>query len=396
MSLPLASLLADTDLCVKCGLCLPHCPTYELSRQEGDGPRGRIALAQGLARDLLLPTAPLLAHLDGCLACRACEAVCPAKVPYGRVLDAARARLATPARTRSTRLLGAVLGSASARALLRCLLWLMQPLAPLLRRLARLKRTPRLARLASLWPRFGRLAAPQSASQGSVAIFIGCVGDVLERQLAQDLLELLAALGIRAVIPVQQGCCGALHQHGGLPAAAAESARRNAQAFAGAAVILPLASGCATGLIDGDAALGSRLRDPSAWLAEQLEARPLALARLKLRVAVHSACTQVNVLRAGGASERLLRLIPGIELRVLAPAGGCCGAAGTHFLSQPATADALLAPKLASVDALAPDLIVSPNIGCSLHLAAGLRRQGQDVEVLHPISLLARAWRAAL
>src|SRR5579859_3655762 len=82
--------LADADKCVKCALCLPHCPTYRVTLDEGESPRGRIALMQGLATGALDATPRLAAHLDHCLACRACEAVCPAEVPYGRLIDSAR------------------------------------------------------------------------------------------------------------------------------------------------------------------------------------------------------------------------------------------------------------------------------------------------------------------
>ncbi len=85
--------LADADKCVKCALCLPHCPTYRQSLDEGESPRGRIALMQGLATGALEITPALSGHLDRCLACRACEAVCPAEVPYGKLIDAARALL---------------------------------------------------------------------------------------------------------------------------------------------------------------------------------------------------------------------------------------------------------------------------------------------------------------
>src|SRR5215475_8968771 len=92
MSMP-AFPLADADKCVKCALCLPHCPTYRVSKDEGESPRGRIALMQGMATGALELTPALSRHLDQCLACRACEAVCPAEVPYGKLIDAGRAEL---------------------------------------------------------------------------------------------------------------------------------------------------------------------------------------------------------------------------------------------------------------------------------------------------------------
>ena len=124
------ALLQDADLCVKCGLCLPHCPTYLDSEHEADSPRGRIALAQGLIGGTLADGASLRAHLDGCLSCRKCEAVCPARVPYGRILDAARQELAArdPQPDRSLRWLSRLLVPAPMRVLLRGLIALLRKL----------------------------------------------------------------------------------------------------------------------------------------------------------------------------------------------------------------------------------------------------------------------------
>ena len=114
----LAPLLRDADLCVKCGLCLPRCPTYLETQHEADSPRGRIALIQGLAAGRVLLSPTLEQHLDGCLSCRACESVCPAQVPYGRVLDGGRELLAQqrPARVRALRLLAPLLTRRAPRA----------------------------------------------------------------------------------------------------------------------------------------------------------------------------------------------------------------------------------------------------------------------------------------
>lgn len=372
----LADTLADADLCVKCGLCLPHCPTYRLSAHEADGPRGRIALTQGLLTGAVAATPSLTAHLDGCLSCRACEAVCPAKVPYGRVLDAARTTLATPQRTRLTRLLGWALASPALRGLARSALWL----------LGRALKPP----LARRW------RAVPAPKQAEVALFTGCVGDIAERAVLHDALRLLKAVGIAAAIPPAQGCCGALHQHGGLPQAAADCASRNARAFAQSTLVLPLASGCGAALRDlggkdgTDApALAPKVRDLCATLAKLLDENPQAFQARPLRVGIHTACTQVHVFGARDAVRRLLSRIPQIELVDLAPQSGCCGAAGTAFITQPAQATALLAPKLDAAAGL--DLIVSANIGCTLHLQAGLRKRGLAMPVLHPVSLLAQA-----
>lgn len=387
------SLLAAADLCVKCGLCLPHCPTYRLDRHEAEGPRGRIALAQGLATGMLAATPTLTAHIDSCLSCRACEAVCPAKVPYGAIADATRARLATPERTRRVRWFAALLDRPALRGLLRLLLWLLPAPRPRIGK----ARNP-LAALLAARPTVPHLRAVAAPAQAPLALFTGCVGDIIERGALADAQRLFAAAGVTVAVPPDQGCCGALHQHGGLPEDAATRARRNARAFSDCAQVLPLASGCGAALrdlggasVDGLPPLAPRVQDLCSVLAAHLDARPPPLRPLPLRVAIHTACTQANVFGARNAIRQLLARIPQIELVELAPDGGCCGAAGLGFLERPEQARQLRVPKLDAAATLAPAVLVSANVGCAMHLAAGLRERGLAVEVLHPVSLLARA-----
>ena len=122
--------LAKADQCVKCGICLPHCPTYRVTQNEADSPRGRIMLMQGLATGMLGAEPALQAHLDGCLTCRACEAVCPAEVPYGELIDSVREVLQEiqPTRNRVARLMARVLVNKSMLFLTAALLWLYQRL----------------------------------------------------------------------------------------------------------------------------------------------------------------------------------------------------------------------------------------------------------------------------
>lgn len=395
--------LADADLCVKCGLCLPHCPTYGQSQNEADSPRGRIMLMQGLAIGRIVPSSTLERHLDGCLGCRACERVCPATVPYGTLIDAGRTLLAEqrPARLRRSRWISAVLSRRPLRRLLAVLLRVygVTGLQMLIRRFRLLGRGP-LARLESTLPTVSRPARSTppviDAPRGEVAIFSGCIDDVADPDLAGDLALLLADCGFTAITPAAQTCCGAIDQHAGDPQRAARLASRNIEAFgAGHTPILGLATGCAATLADyprlvaNGQPFANRLRDPVAFLLEHGER--LRFKPTPLRVAIHEPCTQKNVIREGDALRRLLARVP--ELDVVEPdaSGRCCGAAGTHFVTHPAEADALLQPKLDAATRLAPDVIVSANIGCALHLAGGLRRAGGvSPEVLHPVRLLAR------
>ena len=392
--------LQAADQCVKCGLCLPHCPTYRATLDEAESPRGRLALIQGFANGLLVPDAAAEAHLDGCLTCRACEVVCPALVPYGRLIDAAREHLAQarPHRSRAARLMAAVLTRPALRALVVLPLWLYQRLGlqGLVRRL-RLLGHGRLARLESLlprlhWPRLPAVTA--SAAAADVMLFANCTSPLAEPQALRAAVTLLEALGCRVAVPPDQGCCGAMHQHAGLPQPARACAARNVAAFAGTAPVVGVASGCAAqlleyGLLAGDAGrdLARRTRDLAGFVAAHPRFAALEFAPLEARVLVHTPCTQRNVVKAPDSTRRLLERIPGLRLEALD--AGCCGAAGSYFVTRPAMADALLEPALEAARRARPDRLVSSNVGCAMHLAAGLRRAGLTVRVSHPLELLA-------
>ncbi|PTU30659.1 (Fe-S)-binding protein [Stenotrophobium rhamnosiphilum] len=393
---------ADADLCVKCGLCLPHCPTYEQTQNEADSPRGRIALMQGLANGLIQPSNGLNAHLDGCLSCRACETVCPAKVPYGRLIDSGRALLhqKSPRQNTAIRLISFWLTKASARKFAATFLWLYQRsgMQSVLRHTHLLGRG-RIARLDSLLPRISLPRPLQNNARKaltSVSLFTGCTGELADRQTLQDALHVLSKLGISVDIPARQGCCGALHQHTGYPAEAAKLAQNNVQAFGSNTTILSSASGCGATLMEypeilgaSGAAFSQRVQDLSTFLLSKWP-NDLALKPLKMRVAIHTPCTLKNVMKGGDAVRALLEKIPGVEIVALDSKDRCCGAAGSYFITQPEMADQLLAEKLVMTRVLVPDIIISSNIGCSMHLAAGLRREGIKAELLHPVSLLAR------
>lgn len=396
---PPALPLQVADQCVKCGMCLPHCPTYRVTLDEAESPRGRLALMQGLAHGVITPDAAMEAHLDRCLTCRACEVVCPARVPYGRLIDATRERLAAhrPQRTRAARLMAAVLTRPVLRALVVAPLVLYQRLGLqwVVRRLRLLGRGP-LARLESLlprlhWPRLPAATAPAGATD--VMLFANCTSPLAEPQALRAAVALLEAAGCRVAVPRDQGCCGAMHQHAGLPDPARACASRNAAAFAGAAPVVGVASGCTAQLLEYELMLGAagkdlaaRTRDVGGFLLSHPGFAALRFRPLEARVLVHTPCTQRNVVRAPDTTRQLLERIPGLRLEALD--SGCCGAAGSYFVTQPAMADALLEPKLEVARRAPADLLVSSNVGCAMHLASGLRRAGLKARVLHPLALL--------
>ena len=389
-----ARLIALADQCVMCGLCLPSCPTYGLAREEGESPRGRIALIRGLAERRLTPTPGLIRHLDQCLACRRCEAVCPAQVRYGELIAGVRA---LPAMRRQRRMWLSLLTSWLTSRHWR---WLLLSLKPLLRlgmpwwRRGHGAWAHRLRLLAELpAPERPQATRPVRIGGARVAIVPGCIAAPYEAALREQARQLLAATG-ETTVEVEAGlCCGTLARHADQAELAARQQHRLVDAVraCGAGVVLGTATGCQAELNRLFADLPIQLRELHVHLAERLRRRPLSFRPMSCRVAVHRPCSQ-RLLGPGSADavDELLALIPGLSLTLLPDLNQCCGAAGQHFIEQPAHADALRSRVLAKIDAAAPDLIVSANIGCRLFLGGGLAAAGRTIPVLHPVALLAR------
>lgn len=387
-----------------CGLCLPHCPTYGLAQREADGPRGRISLARALATDDLSGGPDLSGALDRCLACRRCEAVCPAGVQYGELISEARGLLAsgdrTPWRVRAGH-------------------WLVRSRPRMLRAttLLRLAQTLGLVRLAALlWPKRSTLkqalselpriparpkrrdhnpAAAGLSNQGKIGLHLGCVTDNLAPDIADDAIKVLNALGFDVITLPKQVCCGSLAQHAGRRTESKQLAKLNGEAFQSRAVseVLLSATGCSAHASEHWPSTIT-VSDLCQFLAEQSNWPRLRLPPLRGRVLVQIPCTQRFPLNQASTSERLLARIPGLEMVEMHSGGGCCGAAGSYFMRHPDWATQLRDDLLTANTLSNGDIIVSANIGCAQHLSAGLRNRGLDVEVLHPVNLIARALKA--
>lgn len=400
---------AAADRCVLCGLCLPHCPTYRLTRDENESPRGRITLMRAAAAGALTLDRRVVAHLSRCLGCRACERACPSGVHYGRLIEAGRAMVAnTRGMGVGTRLALATVSRpallAVAGALLRCsqafgIRHLLR--ATGLLKIIGLDRLDRLLpRLTTPYRRQETYAA-HGERRGRVALFTGCVARIADAETIAAAIRLLNRLGFEVWVPPQQACCGGLQREAGDQHGGRRLLTRNIQAFGPASrdPIVTLASGCGATLasewpsLTGSPQLSARVRDIHAFLAEIDLPPAMEIAALSETVAVHDPCSLRNGLRTEQAVYRLLARIPQLRVEPLPENSLCCGGAGGYLLREPILADRLRAPKLAHIAKMRPSRVVSANLGCALHLAAGLRATGQEMVVEHPLVVFERQLR---
>jgi glycolate oxidase iron-sulfur subunit len=401
---------SDADLCVKCGLCLPHCPTYGKTLDENESPRGRIALIQGWAQGSLAATPELLRHIDNCLLCRSCEAACPAYVPYSRLIDRFRDETGASRTTTFQRIKSA--GIRFALTDQRCSRWTERLVGKRGRSgLNLMKKTGFLNALGlseleaglpttsepARWNDF--YPVHDQAERGRIALFLGCTAKLFDSETVASTLFVLNRLGISVKLPHTQGCCGALHLHAGDQAGARKLMDRNRAAFdlSDVDAIVTIASGCGAMLHDypqldtTTSAFAERVKDIGQFLAQLAWLDDIELKPLAAKVCIHTPCTLKNVLRAERYGADLLRRVPSLDVAPLPSTQRCCGAAGSYMLEHPEMANDLRDDVLESVAAINPDFLATSNPGCAVHLRAGLTQKGLGrIEVLHPITLLAR------
>jgi glycolate oxidase iron-sulfur subunit len=378
----------DLDACVACGLCLPHCPTYRLTGEESQSPRGRIAAIRAVQDGLSKPDKRFASFMDACLVCRACEDVCPSHVEFGRMMEAAREQV-EPRRGSVSRLMRwigfhwilphpSLIRSAAA----------LQPVArPLMP--ARVRRLMR--RRAHPFARLPRETKPTGPERGTVALLAGCAQDRWFHEVNLATIRVLAGNGFRVKVPRGQACCGALAAHNGRLAVARRLARRARHAFADAEVVLVNAAGCSAHMLTYDElepGTGLPVQDVLVFLNDRGLATELSA--LDETVAYHDACHASRAQGIRAEPRALLANIPGLRLVEVRDGERCCGAAGIYNLTQPGAAAALGEQKAAAIRATGATVVASANPGCTTQLEAHL---GVGFEVVHPIELIDRALR---
>jgi glycolate oxidase iron-sulfur subunit len=379
--------VADDDLaaCVSCGLCLPHCPTYRVTGEESASPRGRIAAMRATNAVPARPGPEFTEFMDLCVQCRGCEVACPSSVPFGRLMEGARATLAaeTAYQPRWRRLAYAALGHHR-------LLLAASSAAAVLQRLHVVPPRLGLPRLP-VHRRPLRPAVPIGSSRRMDAwLFTGCVMDAWMRPTHAAALRVVEAMGARVALPRSGAdCCGALHVHAGLRSEAQALARRVLTSMPGDAPVVVDSAGCGAVLKDYGELLGTeearrfsdRVLDVHEWLAARADHLPMARRRLPGPVAVQDPCHLRHVQRAHHHVRTALA--PYAELVELDDDGLCCGAGGAYASLHPAMAGEIRDRKVAAISATGAPVVASANPGCITHLA------GAGLDVRHPVDIIA-------
>lgn len=410
--------------CVHCGLCLPACPTYRVLGNENDSPRGRVYLMRGVVEGKLKVAESFISHIDLCLGCRACESACPSSVPYGHLLEAARAEVSTAKTERGTtseRLLRFVLNQIFMRpALLRIGMaltrWLrdsgLADLAFETRLVGGRLRFALALLLATRSPlakrkRVGAATTETGSAKDKlrVALLRGCVMEGLFGATNRATERVLRRNGCELVEVEAQMCCGALHAHAGQLDAAQQLARANIDAFeaSGCARVIVNAAGCGAAMkeygalladdpqyAEKAAAFSRKVKDINEFLNERGLVAPTE--RLSRRVTYDAPCHLYHAQRVTTAPLDLLKAIPGLELVPLRGAESCCGGAGIYNLQHPDLSGEILADKLAAIRETGADTVATANPGCIMQIGAGARMNHLPVAVIHPIELLDAAY----
>jgi glycolate oxidase iron-sulfur subunit len=383
----------ELSSCVQCGLCLPHCPTFRLTGLEIASPRGRLAAMNAVADGVVSLDAVFEDAMTFCLNCRACEAVCPSMVPYGRAMEGARAEVSAqrPNLARSVRhfALGRVLPN---RTMVNLATWAIKAIQRLhLNWIVPSTMRRSLTGLRTL--RSDRQRPPNRSTVGelgTVGLLAGCVMDPWFPDVNSAAVELLARAGYNVVVPDHQTCCGALAAHDGAMKAARRLASVNIEAFSGVDLVVATAAGCSAHLKDYDhihpdgAGLADRARDITEVVADLIDRDLLpTFTNDQGPVAIQDPCHLRHAQRITSAPRRILDGA-GYGTVEIDPDGLCCGAAGIYSLLRPEASAELGQRKAAQIVTAGVKLVASANPGCEIQLRAHL---GSGYRIAHPVEL---------
>jgi glycolate oxidase iron-sulfur subunit len=397
--------------CIHCGLCLSSCPTYRVLGSEMDSPRGRIYLMRAFDEGRAKITDSFVEHMFRCLDCRACETACPSGVHFGHMMEEMRGTITEqrPAHWITRLVLRHIFPYPWRFHLASRMLQLYRAIGvqSVVRSTGLLKRiAPRMAAAEALMPDLEmQRGVPLNAhyraegeKRGTVAFFTGCVMNSMMGAINRASVNLLTAAGYDVVVPPAQICCGALANHAGLRDTAKDMARKNIVAFPAGKLdgIIINAAGCGAMLkeypvlIDGAGEFSSKVKDITEFLVstrifERLK-KPLTR-----RVGYDDPCHLIHGQGIKLEPRKLLEAIPGIQLIEVEGADQCCGSAGIYNITQNELSMEILNRKMEKIQKANIEVLATGNPGCMFQFRYGAKKFGMNLEVVHPVELLARS-----
>lgn len=407
--------------CMRCGFCLPTCPTYALTNRERSSPRGRVALARAVAEQKLEFSEAVRDEAFFCLDCRACTTACPSGVHAGEIMEVCRAQANAyyPAAGMQKSLREFVLQKMVPSpelletSMVPARLYQKIGIQWLVRHSHLLKLGPKwMEKAEGMMPKLDKplrsqlpeVVPAKGQKRGKVGFFLGCVMTLMYPGVSKQTVRVLAHQGFEVVTPKNQKCCGAPHMTEGDRDTARRLASENLDLFMdlGVDYIVTDCAGCGSALKEYEeilegradhsrlAVFRSRVRDISEFIAE-VGMRTEGLQPVNTSVTYHEPCHLCHAQGISAQPRQIIKSIPGVELREMNEASWCCGSAATWGLKFQGESQQVLDRKLSNVAATGADILVSANPGCQLQLAWGVRQAGLKQEVLHIMELFGRA-----
>lgn len=411
----------DVLQCMRCGFCLPTCPTFALTGRERSSPRGRVALARAVAEGKLTFNKAMKEEAFFCLDCRACTTACPSGVKAGEVMEVCRSQvqqqLPLPKWQASFRnfILQKMLPDPDKleTSMLPARLYQKLGVQWLVRNSRLLKLGPKWMEKAEgmmpelhqpLRQRLPELTPARGERRGTVAFFLGCVMTLMYPEVSRQTVRVLSHQGFDVYTPKQQKCCGAPHLTEGDRETSRQLAAHNLELFLGLDItaIVTDCAGCSAALKEYEELLAERkehdklayFRSKVMDVSEFLMAQGLRTGDLQpvnKSVTYHEPCHLCHAQGISRQPRELIKAIPGVEFREMKEASWCCGSAATFSLKFTAESQQILDRKLNNLKTTGAEILVTANPGCHLQLAWGLRQAGMPQPVLHLMELLGQA-----
>jgi glycolate oxidase iron-sulfur subunit len=389
-----------------------------------DSPRGRIYQMVQVAEGAPISDS-YREHIDLCLACRGCESACPSGVPYGRLIEAARAEIEAKterpwlSRTMRNFVFRKLLPSPTLLTAAGAMMYIYQVsgLQKVLRATGLIKLLGPLGAKEALAPpveipfffsQIGKTFPAEGERKYRVAMMAGCIANISFARLNEATVRVLQKNGCEVVVPHGQTCCGALHVHAGIRDEARKLARQNIDAVVNGDfdAIVTNAAGCGSTLkeydelLEHDPAYAGRARKFKALMrdvTEFLTSIPLNtdMREVSATVTYQDSCHLAHGQKIRNAPRQLLKAIPGLKFREMPLSDVCCGSAGIYNVLHTDLSMNILENKMRNVTGAKAEVVATANPGCMLQLEAGVRKWGHGERVVHVIELLDEAYRKA-